>query len=172
MTFLEIKTENALRQAVKQFVEKFGGIPKGQTYQKDMTNAIDQTVDLMMARTEPQWYLITATDEDLPALDQQFDFHGAYGMVGRSLMSPDDKDRLPKVFKKPDFCDIASDTYMKARSYMLIYGFYNEEFRKINDVMLFPYQMEAFRAEERRNSTQEQRATNNAGTHRNGFRMY
>ena len=156
MIYTEIKNENALRSNIKKLFEEYGGISRGSSSDSQLKECTEMALQIMTKKTvSGKWYMISATDEDLSALSRYRDvLVDAYGLLGRGLVCKEDALSKPGFTKKAKVADIYStDHLLKARSYLLIWGYYTEKERQAARADLFVDLVNA----SRRRLTHEQR---------------
>ena len=127
-------------KSTEYYVCRTGTWQKITETQFELKECTEMALQIMTKKTvSGKWYMISATDEDLSALSRYRDvLVDAYGLLGRGLVRKEDALSKPGFTKKAKLADIYStDHLLKARSYLLIWGYYTEKERQAARADLF-----------------------------------
>lgn len=135
MIFSEIKNYDNLCATIRKLYTDYSGLSRSAVSALDQCTA--QSAANMRAKTEPHWYALSMTDEELKTVEHLFKFGNAYGIIGRTILHDDDA--LPKLLRKATLLDVTNPNFRpKARSYMLIWGYYTKEQEQLLSGDIFP----------------------------------
>lgn len=145
MIFSEIKNYDMLCATIRKLFVNYSGLSRSAVSALDQCTA--QSAANMRAKTEPHWYALSMTDEELKTVEHLFKFENAYGIIGRTILHDNERNVLPKFLRKAKMADVTNPDFRpKARSYTLIWGYYTEEQARLSTGDIFPELMAEWEA--------------------------
>ena len=145
MIFTEIRSYDKLCATIRQLYTDYSGLGRA------AANAIEQCTSMsaqkLQSMTEAShWYGLKITDDEMESVKHLFNFENAYGLIGRTILHDSDRGRLPDFLRKAKMADVTNPDFRpKARSYMLIWGYYTKEQARILHGDIFPELMNQWR---------------------------